>query len=172
MLSTVNRCDWGWNNGWVCWAGVGCGCVVWVYCIILNINDLSPHQKSCHKLTLDPIPTSNWTKLENLAYPLLICFQTPTPKVPNTSFEQQPPLVLSYLASIIDLHKASLSIAYCHNHFPKKNLIKLNQVAYSQPIWFYGSTSPFPNSLNGVLPHPQCHSIKNPFEVSQLRPLE
>lgn len=40
-----------------------------------------------------------------------------------TSLEHQPPPKLSYLVFTTDLYKASLSIAYRHNHFPRRALL-------------------------------------------------
>jgi hypothetical protein len=57
-------------------------------------------------------------KKKKTLHTLLICFHTPTPKGPSTSLEHQHPLIVSYFASTTKHHKASLSVAYNHNHLP------------------------------------------------------
>jgi hypothetical protein len=44
----------------------------------------------------------------------------PHPERTNNLLEHHPPLILSYLVSITDLHNTSLSMAKHHNHFPKR----------------------------------------------------
>ncbi|KAG2664287.1 hypothetical protein I3760_16G075100 [Carya illinoinensis] len=58
-------------------------------------------------------------------------FHKPTPCGPRTSFEHQPPHASPTRSAITDLHKASLSCWYRHNHFPNRAL--LNSVKLRNP---------------------------------------
>jgi hypothetical protein len=64
------------------------------------------------KTNIWSIPHFKTNKIAKFSHPLLICFHTPTPKEPETSFEHHPPFKLSNLASITKRHKASLSLPY------------------------------------------------------------
>jgi hypothetical protein len=68
------------------------------------------------------------------SHPLLIHFQTPTPKEPPTSLEHHPPLVLPYLKSTTFLQKASLFKAYLHNHLPIKALLNITIFLTPSPL--------------------------------------
>jgi len=85
----------------------------------------SPHHTSCQNKTFEPFPTSYLTWATKASYPLLIHFQTPTPKEPPTSLVHQPPLILLYLISTTFLQRASLFKANLHSHLPIKALINL-----------------------------------------------
>jgi hypothetical protein len=93
----------------------------------------SPRYKSCQNLIINPSPTSYLTNWEKALHPLLIYFHTPTPNGPTTSLEHQPLLVLSYLVSTTNLHQASLSVANCHNHFPRGARLNLTRFLTPKP---------------------------------------
>ena len=95
--------------------------------------DLSPHQQSCQNLTLFPSPTTKAQCWKKLSQPRLINFQTLTPYGPLPNSEHQPPHKLPYFASTTNLHKASLSEPYRHNHFPRRAVLKLLKSRMANP---------------------------------------
>jgi hypothetical protein len=80
----------------------------------------SPHKP---KLDLRPVTHLILDKSRKIPHPLLMFFHNPTLKGPTTSLEHHPPLMLPYLVSIADLHKASLSVAKHHSNFSTRAAI-------------------------------------------------
>jgi hypothetical protein len=85
-----------------------------------SLRGISPHHTSSQNLILDPLPKINLVWLLNKLHPFLMFFHNPTTWDPWGSKEHQPAHVEPYFASTTDLHRASLSCAKRHNHFPNK----------------------------------------------------
>ena len=101
------------------------GNIVLLWEVIFQRKSLTPW--IVPNLIEEPSPTLNIIKQQKSPHPFLIYFQQTNP-IRTLHSIWVPEHMLPYLESMTLLHKAVLSTAYLHNHFPNKDLLKRTRI--------------------------------------------